>query len=125
VALVLLQWRVEPVDVNDMALWHVLILICVALPIGSALASARYVNVAPGGYLLAAAVGLVVGACCGWVMWKTHWVVGSKVQRHFSHAPLASQEWYFRAFYLAKLVWVGLAGFLGFWLSLALLRVVF
>src|SRR5262245_3892967 len=109
-----------------MALWQLLILICVALPLGSALASARSMNVEAGGYALTGAVGLAVGTCCGWIMWKTHRVVVDSMRRSPTLEPnLAKQEWGFRAFYLAKVVWIGFAGFLGFWLSSALLRVVF
>ena len=109
-----------------MALWHVLILICVAAPIGTALASARYANVGPGGYALAIVVGGAVGACCGWTMWTTHKIVVTRMQRlPPSETSLARQDWYFRAFYFTKIVLVGFAGFLGFWVSLVLLRVVF
>ena len=109
---------------TDMALWNVLILMCFAVPIGTSLASARYAKVGISGYALAIVVGLAVGVCCGWAMWKTHEVVGSKLQR-LAGVSLAKQEWYFATFYLGKIVWVGFAGFLGFWLSLALLRAVF
>lgn len=109
-----------------MALWQLLILLCFAVPVGTSLTSARYANVGLRGYTLAGIVGLAVGACCGWAMWTTHKVVVRKVQKHSpSGASLARQEWYFRAFYLAKILWVGFAGFLGFWLPLALLRWVF
>jgi hypothetical protein len=53
-------------------------------------------------------------------------MVMSKLQRRsYSEASLAKQEWYFRGFYLAKILWVALAGFLGFWLSSASLRIAF
>lgn len=121
-----LKCLAEPAGVTEMALWHLLILICVALPIGTSLSSARYANVGSSGYALAVAVGVAVGACCGWVMYSTHRMVMSKLQRR-SHAEvsLAKQEWYFRGFYLAKILWVAFAGFLGFWLSFASLRIVF
>jgi hypothetical protein len=109
---------------SDMALCHLLILVCVAVPIGTSLSSARYANVGPGGYVLAVAVGLSVGVCCGWMMWKTHKFVGSKLQQ-LAGASFARQEWYFRWFHLAKFLWVAFAGFLGFWISLTLLRLVF
>ncbi len=109
-----------------MALWQLLILICIALPVGTSLASAQHAKVGPGGYASAIAVGLAVGACCALAMYATHKIVVSKLQRHLSsEASLAKQEWYFRGFYLAKILWVGFAGFLGFWLSSALLRMVF
>jgi hypothetical protein len=108
-----------------MTLWQLLILICIAVPVGPALASAQHGRVGPGGYALAIAVGLAVGACCGWVMYATHETVGSKLQRLTSETSPAKQEWYFFGFYLAKFLWLALAGFLGFWLSSMLLRIVF
>ena len=119
------QWPAEGAGA-DMALWHVLILICVGLPIGTSLSSARYANVGPGGYCLAFAVGLGVGACCGWTMWKTHKIVFNKFQGPPpSGTSLVKLDWFLRAFYLAKMLWVGFAGFLGFWISSRLLRLVF
>ena len=114
------------VGATDMALWHVLILICVVLPIGTSLSSAGYANVGLGGYALAIAVGLAVGAGCGWTMWTTHKTVVRKLQSLLPSqgSSLATQDWYFRAFYVAKIVWVGFAGILGFWLSSALLPVI-
>ena len=121
------QWLAETVDATtDMALWQLLILMCVALPIGTSVGSARYANAGAGGYALAIVVGLVVGMGFGWTMWKTHKPVVNKLQRlPSSGTSLARQEWYFRAFYLAKMLWTGFAGFLGFWLSSAILRVAF
>jgi len=78
-----------------MSLWQLLMLICVALPIGTSLASAHHAKVGPGGYALAIAVGLAVGACCGWAMYTTHNIVVGKLQsRPPSQASLAKQEWY-------------------------------
>lgn len=111
---------------TDLALWHLLTLICVALPVGTSLASAQYANVGFGGSVLATAVGLVVGACCGWVMWRTHKIVVSSLQRLSpSGDSLGKREWYFGGFYLAKVLWLGFAGVLGFSLSLALSRALF
>jgi hypothetical protein len=110
-----------------MALWHLLILICVALPVGTSLAAAQYAKVGFEGSVLAAAVGLVVGPCCGWVMWRTHKIVVSRLQPLLpSGDSLGKREWYFGGgFYLAKVLWLGFAGFLGFSLSLALSRALF
>jgi len=59
-------------------------------------------------------------------MYTSHNIVVGKWQsRPPSQALLAKQEWYFRGFYLAKIFRVGFAGFLGFWLSSAKLRIVF
>jgi hypothetical protein len=109
--------------VADMALWHLLIAMCIAVPAANAFASARYANVGPGGYVLAIGVGLAVGVFCGWVMYATHDIVGRKLKGYASSD--ASEEWYFRLFYLAKVLWLGFAVFVGGWLSSALLRIVF
>lgn len=109
-----------------MTLWQLLILTCIAVPIGTAYASAQHGRYGLGGYTLAIAVGLAVGMCFAWVMYATHKIVGEKLQRRApSETSLGKQEWYFRGFYLAKILWIALAGFLGFWLSSVLLRIVF
>jgi hypothetical protein len=115
----------ERVDEYAMVtLWQLLILICFAIPIGGALASAKLAMVGVGGYALAVTVGLAVGACCAWAMWTTHKIVVTNLQRHpdWEHSM---SEWYFRAFYFAKMLWIAVALFLGAWLSSLLLRLVF
>jgi hypothetical protein len=106
------------------ALWHLLILICFVMPIGGALASAGLAGVGFGGYVLTIVVGLVVGVCCSWAMWFAHKIFVTKLQRHLDLEHSVS-EWYFRAFYFSKIVWIGFALWLGAWLSSLLLRLVF
>lgn len=115
------QWPAEAAGATDMALWHVLILICIALPIGTSLASARYANAGPGGYVLAMATGLVVGASCSWIMWWMHKALVPRLLHRLEEGDPQS-EWYGRAFYVSKVLWIIVAGFLGSWLSSALLR---
>jgi hypothetical protein len=125
VALASLQRLAEDVGA-EMALWQLLVLICTVLPVGTSAASARQAKVGPGGYAFALAIGLAVGTCCGWTMYTTHKGAVRKLQSQSrSQVSVAKQEWYFRGFYLAKSIWVAFAGFLGFWLSSALLRVIF
>ena len=83
-----LQRLVEAVGAN-MALWHVLFLICLSSPVACALASAQRGRYGPGGYALAIVVGLAVAVCCGWVMYATHKVVGEKLHRFDSETSLA------------------------------------
>src|SRR5438105_2050434 len=90
------------------------------MPIGGALASARLAGVGFGGYVLTIIVGLVVGGCCSWTMWSTHKIVVTKLQRRPDSEHSVS-EWYFRAFYFSKIVWIGFALWLGVWLSSLLL----
>ena len=119
-----LQWLVEAVGA-EMTLWQLLILTCIAVPIGTSYASAQHGRYGFGGYTLAIGVGLAVGMCFGWVMYVAPKIVGEKLQRGApSETSLAKQEWFFRGFYLAKILWIALAGFLGFWLSSVLLRIV-
>lgn len=119
-----LQWLVEAVGA-EMTLWQLLILTCIAVPIGTAYASAQQGRYGLGAYTLAIGVGSAVGMCFGWVMYAAHKIVSEKLQRGApSETSLVKQEWFFRGFYLAKILWIALAGFLGFWLSSVLLRIV-
>jgi hypothetical protein len=109
-----------------MALWHLLIGMCIAVPVGTAFAEARDANVGPGGYILAIGVGLAVGVFCGWAIYVSRKIVLSELnRRESSGASQISQERYARAFYFAQFLWLGFAGFLGGWLSSVLLRIVF
>ena len=108
-----------------MALWHVLILVCFAVPFGASLAAAQETRVGVGGYILAGIVGSAVGGCFGWTMWKTHRVISDKVQRGLLlKGCQAQREWFFGALYFAELVWAAVAGAVAFWLSLTLLQAV-
>lgn len=106
---------------NRFALWHLLLGICITTPISTALVVARRANVGVAGYALAFSLGLAVGAFFGWTMWAGHWIIGNKI----TTAAPAKQEWYARALYFTKLVWIVLAAFVGYWLSQVVLRVVF
>lgn len=104
-----------------MRLWHLLIGICFAAPVGSALAPPRIAEAGIGGYVLAVVTGVALGASCSWIMWRMHMaLVPNLLHRLERGDPLA--EWYGRAFYFSKVLWIILAGVLGFWLSAALLR---
>jgi hypothetical protein len=107
--------------IDMFALWHLLLGVCITTPITTALVVARRANVGMVGYALAFSSGLAVGAFFGWTMWASHWIVGNKITRS---AP-AKQEWYARAFYFTKLVWIVLAACVGLWFSKLVLRVVF
>jgi hypothetical protein len=61
-------------------------------------------------------------------MWKSHWLIGDRilgndmrglpVSRTFS----VKQERYATLFYLAKVLWIGLASVLSFWIASISLR---
>jgi hypothetical protein len=106
-----------------MALWHLLILVCFGMAMGGALAPPRTANAGIGGYALGSAVGVVVGIGFAWMMWIMHGMFARWVRRHSDSEHWASEhEWYFRVFYFSKLLWILLAGYLGFQLSRALER---
>jgi len=67
---------------------------------GGALASATLAKAGVGGYVLAIAVGLVVGVCCAWTMWIVHKIVVTSLHRRpdWEHS-----EWFLRAFYFSKI----------------------
>src|SRR6185437_10263417 len=106
------------------ALWQLLILICLVMPIGGALASARLANTGITGYAVAVTVGLIVGTCCSWTMWSVHKTVAANLRQR-SIGGRSVSEWYFRAFYFSKILWIAFALFLGIWLSSWSLRLVF
>jgi hypothetical protein len=119
------RWLAGRAGVTKMALWQLLILICFALPIGASLSSAEYAKVGFGGHVLAIAVGSAVGGCCAWTMWIVHKVVVANLIRRRDLGSPTRREWYFRAFYFAKFLWIVFAGFLGLGLSSLLLHIFF
>ena len=109
-----------------MTLWQLLILICFGAPVGTSLALAEQVKAGIRGYALAVAVGLTVGWLCAWTMWKVHKVVVTNLPRCLNDEHLRSHRgWYFGVFYFTKILWILVAGILGYWLPLVLLRLVF
>jgi hypothetical protein len=104
-------------------LWQLLIGICFAFTVGTAVAPARMAGAGIRGYVLAVAAGIAVGASCSWIMWRMHKALMPKLLHSFERSdPLAN--WYGRAFYVSKVLWIMLAGVLGFCLSAALLRTI-
>ena len=106
-----------------MKLWHLLIAICFAMPIGGASGPANAAKAGIGGYVVAVTVGVVVGACCSWAMWRMHKAaVPHLLRRADERQPMS--EWYFRSFYFSKVLWIAFALFLGIWLSSLAIRLV-
>jgi hypothetical protein len=104
-----------------MTLWQLLILICLTIPIGGALASAKLAKVGFGGYALALTVGLALGVGCAWTMWT----VGKTVAAHLKQHSELPKKRYARALYFAAMLWIVFALCLGEWVSSVLLRLVF
>ena len=105
-------------------LWQFLILICFAMPVAGGLASARIARVGVSGYALAITVGLLVGFFCSWIMLATHKIFVRNLDEN-SNSGRSKSDWYFRAFYLTKFVWIVVALFLGRWVSTLALRLTF
>jgi hypothetical protein len=103
------------------ALWHLLLLLCVGVCIGGALGSAEIIEMGFGGYTLAISVGLVLGLCCAWTMQ----VVGAMLSTRIKRQRVQLRERYSRALYFAAMLWMVFAWFLSGWVSFALLRLVF
>jgi hypothetical protein len=116
------QWPTDNGDAtNVVSLWHLLLLICFVAPIGGALASAKLAKVGFGGYALATTLGLGLGVCCAWIMKA----VGAAVAARTERKSESLQERYFRALYIAAMLWIMFTVFLGEWLSSVVLRLVY
>jgi hypothetical protein len=107
------------------SLWDLLTGICFAASVGCALASARIAKVGFSGHALAIAVGVALGVLCAWTLRVVARAIVAKLQRRPGWAHSVSlQKWFFRGLYLAAMVWIVFAGFLGGWVSLAVLHLV-
>jgi hypothetical protein len=99
-----------------MRLWHLLIGICFATPVGGALGSAKAAGAPTRGYVLAVGIGIVVGASFSWMMWRMHKAIVQILLRR-SNGPQPLSEWYGFAFYVSKLLWITMALLFAIWLS--------
>lgn len=104
-----------------MALWHLLLLICIGTPIAASLAVARRATAGIGGYAIAIIVGLALSAFFGWTTWATHRTVANRLES----SPHPKEDWFTYGLYFSKIVWIILAAFVGLRLTSWLLRVVF
>jgi len=86
--------------------------------LASAVLAAKNTHAAIGGYVLAIIIGLLLAACNAWVVYKA----GERVANLTSSSSQSRQEWFGRAFFLAILLWLPLAAFLGNWVALAVMR---
>ncbi len=100
--------------------WHLLLVICVMAPIGSALESAARAKVGIGSYCLLIGINLLLGASCAWMMDA----MGAIVYAHVRRKSEAVQEWSARADHAAGLIWIFFVAFLGNWSSSAILQLV-
>jgi hypothetical protein len=100
------------------SLWDLLTALCCAMPVAGALASAILERAGFSGYAITIAVGLALGLGCAYIMRA----VGKTIDTHLKQNSTATRESYLRMLYLAAIVWIVLALFLGAWVSSVLLR---
>jgi hypothetical protein len=101
-----------------MTLWHLLLGFCFSLPCGGALSAANTRTTGLGGYALAIAVGVTVGAASCWTMKSA----GDAAFTYIRRQPEQLQEKYFRYLYLAAMAWILISGLLAGLISSSLLR---
>ena len=106
------------VDAAVVTLWDLLTAVCFAMPIAGALASAKDAKVGWGGYIVAITIALALGGFCAWAMRTVGHAIAARSERH----SVSLGEWYFRALYLAAILWIVFALFLGNWATSALMR---
>jgi len=103
------------------SLWDLLIVMCIVMPIGGALAPAKHANLGFGGYALATTLGLVLGVCSAWMIEALAATVAACAERKSE----SLQERYFRGLYFAAMLWIIFTRFLGERLPSVVLRLVF
>ena len=99
-------------------LWTLLTVTSSATFLLGALSSARDGKVGFGGYAFAITVGLLLGACNAWTMYKVAGAVAGRSKRYSESV----QEWCFRALYFAAMLWIPFAAFLGDWVTSVAMR---
>jgi hypothetical protein len=104
-----------------MSLWHLMHLICVGLSLGAANAAAKVAKVGVGGYVLATAIGLVVGIGFAWTMWTSGRLWFARVRQ----LPKELHEQRFRLMYFGAFVWIAFGGLVSGLLSHLLFRLAF
>ncbi len=101
-------------------LWTLLTVTSSATFIASTVVSAKHAKAGVGSYALAIAIGLLLGACNAWSMYKVGRTVAGRTKAYSE----SQQEWCFRALYLAATLWIPVAAFLGDWVTSAVIRLV-
>ncbi|MGB8887672.1 MAG: hypothetical protein WCC87_13170 [Candidatus Korobacteraceae bacterium] len=91
-----------------MTLWQILTALCFLMPVAFALDAANSVKHSVVGYAVALIVGIIVGVCTAFAMWK----VGGQLSKLRSTAT-SSQGVIIACICLASTLWIGIAGYLG------------
>jgi hypothetical protein len=84
----------------------------------SAVITAKHERATLAGYLLAIVIGLLLAACNAWVVYKA----GDLMAMLTSSSSKVRQDWVGRLFFLAIMVWLPLAAFLGNFVASTLMR---
>ena len=103
-----------------MSLWDLLTVICAAMTVGGAISAAKVAGMGSKGYVLATAIGILVGIASAWVMRR----VGDLLDARTRPYSEAQRERYLSALYLAVVLWAFLSIFLGLWSTSLMLTVV-
>ena len=99
-----------------MTLWNLMTLLCATTPLWGALATARDIERGWVGYVLAIAVGALVGGLGAWVMWALGNTIGGKARAGW----YIRRQWRLRAIYLVGAALIIVAGVAGTWMTSAL-----
>src|SRR5690348_8281422 len=100
------------------ALWDLLLLLCVSASIGAGLAKAGIAHVGPRGYVIAVTVAVVLGLGCAWTMQVAARTAAARIQRQAASV----HERGFRALYFAAMLWILISGAMATWVSSLVLR---
>src|SRR5581483_4360848 len=95
--------------------------ICCFIAVRGAWDAATVAKATAGNHVLAALVGLMVGAACAWGMWRVGETVGTRASKLQSESRY---RWYIRGIYISSVFWIFLAAVLGRWAASGLLRLV-
>jgi hypothetical protein len=98
-------------------LWGYLEMMCVAMPLGGAIAPAKLAHKGLGGY----AIGILIGLALGGVMALALHSFGSFVARRLRARPVPKES-HFRALYFVAVLWAFFGVFAATWLSSLILR---
>jgi hypothetical protein len=85
----------------------------------SAVLAARHQHAGLGGYILAIFIGVLLAGCNAWIVDKS----GTILANLTVSCSKPRQEFWGKVFFVAILLWLPLAAFLGDWVSSAIIRI--
>ena len=93
--------------------------VCFFMAIEAAWGEARLERVGLIGYTLAIIGGLIIGGICAWAMSRLSNTVVSRISLV---QPSPQEQWYLRLLYFSAIFWIALAGVLGKFGAMGLLK---